>query len=185
MPRVGLSTAAVVDAALAVVDEHGMDALTLAAVAGRTGVAAPSLYKHVGNLAELRALVAERVMDEMVERLGAAVMGHSGDDAVAVLMRASRAYVLEHPARYAAVPHDPLHVPALAAAGTRLLNVFLAALRGYGLEDAAAIHATRCLRAMVHGFAAIEAAGGFGLSEDVDDTYEQLIRMFTASLPRP
>jgi hypothetical protein len=37
---------------------------------------------------------------------------------------------------------------------------------------------------MVHGFGVIEAAGGFGLPEDLDETYEQLIRMFIASMPR-
>jgi AcrR family transcriptional regulator len=184
VPRAGLSTAAVVDAALGVVDEQGLDALTLAAVAGRTGVAAPSLYKHVGNLADLRALVGVRVMAEMTDRFVAAAIGRSGDDAVAVLMRTYRAYVVEHPARYAAMPYHPLQDPALAATGTRLLNVFLAVLRDYGLNDSAAIRATRCLRAIVHGFASIEANGGFGLPENLDDTYEHLIRMFIASLPR-
>ena len=182
MPRVGLTTVAVVDAALRVVDERGKDALTLAAVAERTGVAAPSLYKHVGGLDELRALVAVRVMEEMTGRLTVAVLGRSGDDAVAVLMRTCREYVLEHPARYAAIPPDPLRNPALAAAGARLIEVFLAVLRGYRLEGSAAIHATRCLRAIVHGFASIEAAGGFGLPDDLNDTYEQLIRMFSTSL---
>lgn len=182
MPRAGLTTAAVVDAALLVVDERGKDALTLAAVAERTGVAPPSLYKHVGGLDDLRALVAVRVMDEMTARLTTAVLGRSGDEAVTALMRACRDYVIEHPARYAAMPPDPLHNPALAAAGARLIEVFLAVLRGYGLAGSAAIHATRCLRVIVHGFASIEAAGGFGLPDDLDDTYEQLIRMFSTSL---
>ncbi|MEV4630040.1 WHG domain-containing protein [Micromonospora sp. NPDC049523] len=185
MPRAGLSTSAVVSAALDVVDEQGIGALTLAAVAARTGVATPSLYKHVGNIAELRDLVGVRVMTEMAEHFGDAVIGRSGDDAVTVLMHTYRDYVREHPARYAAMPTDPLHDPALVEAGTRLLNVFVAVLRGYGLDHSAAIHATRCLRAIGHGFVSIEAGGGFRLAEDLDETYEQLIRMFVASLPHP
>ncbi|MEU4639404.1 TetR/AcrR family transcriptional regulator [Micromonospora sp. NPDC023814] len=184
MPRAGLSTAAVVDAALDLIDDRGLDALTLAAVAERTGVAAPSLYKHVGSLAQLRTLMSVRIMEELTERFTAALVGRSGDDAVATLMRTYRHHAVEHPARHAAMPPDPLHDPALASAGTRLLEVFLAVLRGYGLEGEAAIHATRCLRAIVHGFASIEAAGGFGLPEDLDTTHEQLIHMFVASLPR-
>ncbi|GAA4454991.1 TetR/AcrR family transcriptional regulator [Phytohabitans houttuyneae] len=182
--RAGLSTAAVVEAALAIIDEQGAAALTLAAVAQRTGVAAPSLYKHVGSLAGLRTLVAARVLEEMTERFSRAVMGRSGDDAVEVLMREYRAYVTEHPARYAAAPADALHEPRTAEAGQRLLEVFLAVLRGYGLTDSAAIHTTRCVRAVVHGFASIEASGGFGLPEDLDTTYSQLVRMVLASLPR-
>jgi AcrR family transcriptional regulator len=182
MPRAGLSPAAVVSAALDVIDERGVEALTLAAVAARTGVAAPSLYKHVGGLAELRTAVAARILDELAERFAGAVIGRSGDDATAALMRAYRAYVVEHPARYAAVPVDPLHDPALAAAGGRLLDVTLAVLRGYGLTGSAAVHAARCVRAVVHGFASLEASGGFGLPEDLDHTYEQLIRMVLAGI---
>lgn len=181
MARAGLSAAAVVDAAVAVVDANGIDGLTLAAVAGRTGVATPSLYKHVGGLAALRALVGVRVMAELTERLGAAVMGRSRDEAVAALMAAFRAYATAHPGRYAAMPADPLHDPATAEAGSRLLDVFLAVLRGYGLTGSAAVHATRRLRAIGHGFVTLETAGGFGLPEDLDETYRQLIAMCTAS----
>lgn len=179
-----MSPEVVVDAALSVIDEQGLDALTLAAVAARTGVAAPSLYKHVASLAELRTLVGARVLEEMTERFGAAVMGYSGDAAVAILMREYRAYVVEHPARYAVVPLDVLDEPALAAAGTKLLNVFLAALRGYDLVDSEAIHATRCVRAAAHGFASLEAGGGFELPEDLDESYDRLVQMLLASLPR-
>lgn len=185
MPRAGLTTAAVVAAALAVIDEQGVDALTLAAVAARTGVAPPSLYKHVGGLAELRTLVGVQVLTEMTDRFVAAVLGRGGDEAVAVLMRTYRDYVRKHPARYAAMPPDPLHDPAMAAAGTRMLQVFAATLRGYGLADSATIHAIRCGRAIAHGFASLEASGGFGLPESLDETYEQLIAMVVASLPRP
>ncbi|HEY7591623.1 MAG TPA: TetR-like C-terminal domain-containing protein [Actinophytocola sp.] len=184
MPRAGLSTSAVVDAALALVDEAGLAALTLAAVAGRTGVATPSLYKHVAGLGELRTLLGIRVLEDMTERFTTAVLGHSGDDAVAALLHAYRDYVRAHPARYAAMPLDPLHDPALAAAGGKQLEVVLATLRAYGLADSAAVHAARCLRAVAHGFASLEAGGGFGLPEDLDQTYDQLVRAVIASLPR-
>jgi AcrR family transcriptional regulator len=183
VPRAGLSTAAVVDAALAVVDADGLDALTLAAVAGRTGVATPSLYKHVAGLAELRVLLGIRVLEDMTESFTAAILGRSGDDAVAALLHAYRGYVRAHPARYSAMPLDPLHDPALAAVGGKQLQVVLATLREYGLTDSAAIHTTRCLRAVAHGFASLEASGGFGLPEDLDETYDQLVRAFIASLP--
>jgi AcrR family transcriptional regulator len=182
--RAGLSTDAVVDAALGIVDEQGLDALTLAAVASRTGVAPPSLYKHIGGLGDLRTQVSGRVLAEMTERFAAAVIGRSGDDAVTSLLRAYRDYVRSHPARYAAMSPDPLHDPALAAAGRQQLDIVFAVLRGYGLEGSAAVHAARCLRSIAHGFASIEASGGFGIAEDVNETYEQLVRMFLATLPR-
>ena len=60
MPRAGLTPATVVDAAIALVDRDGPDALTLAAVADRLDVRAPSLYNHVDGLDDLRSRAAAR-----------------------------------------------------------------------------------------------------------------------------
>jgi len=35
---------------------------------------------------------------------------------------------------------------------------------------------------LVHGFASVESAGGFGLPEELDETYDQIVRMYLASL---
>ncbi|WP_155372611.1 TetR/AcrR family transcriptional regulator [Catellatospora vulcania] len=183
MPRAGLSTQAVVQAAVEVIDEHGVAALTLAAVAARCGVAAPSLYKHVAGLTELKTLVGVRVLNELADRFADAAMGRSGADAITALMHAYRAYVTAHPARYAAMPVDPLHQPELAAAGIRQLEVIQAALRPWRLDPAGQIQTIRKLRVIAHGFASLESAGGFGLPEDLDETYQQLITTFLDSLP--
>ena len=50
-----------------------------------------------------------------------------------------------------------------------------AALSGLGREGDDAVHAIRALRSAVHGFAAIEAAGGFALAVDRDASFEYLI----------
>ncbi|MFD0691875.1 TetR-like C-terminal domain-containing protein [Actinomadura fibrosa] len=185
MPRAGLSPDAVVDAAVAIVDAEGPGALTLAAVAGKAGVATPSLYKHVRNLAELRQLVTVRVVDELTDRLGRAAQGRSRDDAVRAVMRAYRSYVVEHPGRYAAMDQAGEPSERVQAAAQRLLDVIFAVLRGYDLEGAQLVHAARALRSTVHGFAVLEAAGGFGMPEDLEVSYELLITMVTGGLPRP
>ena len=182
MPRAGLTTDGVVDVALALVDEKGIEALSLAAIADRAGVAAPSLYKHVGSLADLRILMALRILRQVTGVFAEVVMGRSGDDAVEALMRAYRAYVLANPGRYALLPLDPLGHEVLADAGREQLGVFVAVLRGYGLDEAAATHAIRRLRAAVHGFADLESGGGFGLPEDIETTYDGLIAMCLRSL---
>jgi AcrR family transcriptional regulator len=182
MPRAGLSTDAVVDVALALVDEKGIDALSLAAVADRAGVAAPSLYKHVGSLADLRDLMALKVLRQATARFAAVVMGRSGDEAVEALMRSYRAYVREFPGRYRLIPLDPLRHPALAAVSQEMLDVFVAVMRGYGLDESAATHAIRRMRATAHGFADLEVRGGFGMPEDIEVTYDQVIDMVLGSL---
>jgi AcrR family transcriptional regulator len=183
MPRAGLTTDAVVDIALALVDEQGLEALSLAAVADRAGVATPSLYKHVGSLADLRDLMAVQIIRQMTGLFAGVVMGRSRDDAVTALMRAYRAFVVANPGRYALMPPDPLRRASLAGPGMELFNVFLAVMRGYGLDAEESTHALRRMRATAHGFADIESRGGFGQPEDIDKTYEGAIAMFLKSLP--
>lgn len=183
MARASLSTDAVVDIALRILDEEGVPALTLSAVAGRAGVATPSLYKHVRNLADLRELVSIRILNELADRGTTAVLGRSGDEALREFMLAWRDYVIRHPGRYAFLIQTP--EPALDDAADRLLGILFAVLRSYGLRDSEAIHAARALRSAVHGFTSLEAAGGFGLPEKLDDSYEFLIRMVIAGLRAP
>ncbi|MCF6467037.1 TetR/AcrR family transcriptional regulator [Nonomuraea sp. MG754425] len=180
MARAALSTGAVVDIAVRVLDESGPAALSLSAVSGRAGVATPSLYKHVRNLAELRALVSARIMNDLAEQVGDAVLGRSADEAIRAFMTAWRQYVQRHPHRYSALIQSP--EPQTVDAGTRLLAIITATLRAYGMEDSAAVHATRCLRAAVHGFSVLEAEGGFGLPENLDDSYDLLIEVIIAGL---
>lgn len=179
MPRAGLSRDAVVAAALALVDAEGPAALTLAAVAARTGVATPSLYKHVGSLTELRNLLAVRLLDEFTAAATAAVLGLSGDAALETLMRAYHRYAVTHPHRYALLPQKPDPDPAVSAAAARFLEVCFAVLRGFGLDDDELVHATRVTRATMHGFAVLYLSGGFGMPQDVDATLDRLVAIVT------
>ena len=52
----------------------------------------------------------------------------------------------------------------------------------HGLQADAAIHAVRGLRAIAHGFATIEQAGGFGLAHDRDESFLRLVRAYIAGL---
>ena len=90
MARPRLSTACVVEAALQIVDDQGAGALTLAAVARRTGVATPSLYKHVPSLEALQQKVCARVTAELAGVLSTAGAGRSGQDAFVSLAQAYR-----------------------------------------------------------------------------------------------
>lgn len=176
MPRAGLTSRRVVEEAGVVADATGLDRLTLAAVADRFGVATPSLYKHVRGLEGLRRDLAVLALRELTATLSRAAVGRAGRDALCALAVAFRAYATAHPGRYAAsvrapAPGDAEHL----AAADDTLGLFLAVLAGYGISGSDAIDATRGLRAAMHGFVALEAAGGFGLPQSVDASYQRLV----------
>jgi AcrR family transcriptional regulator len=202
MPRAGLSPAALVTIGLAVVDEggsRGFEDLTLAAVAGRAGVAVPSLYKHVGSLAALRRAIAVVCVNDLADTLTRATIGRSGSDAVRALAAAYRDHARRHPGRYAATQVASAHLEpversgvgpdrveattdALVDASARTVEVVAAVLAGCGVEPRSRIHAIRTLRAGLHGFVSLELAGGFGLPEDVDASFTFLVEVLDAGI---
>ena len=82
----------------------------------------------------------------------------------------------EQPALYAAtVRTSEGDRPEVETASNRALGTVSAVLRGYDLSEAEIVHAARYVRACVHGFVALESAGGFGLPIDVDESFERLV----------
>lgn len=176
MPRAGLTHERVVAEAAAVADEVGLEHLTLAAIAQRFGVTLPSLYKHVGGLAALRRDLAVLGVRELTAALSSAAVGRARSDALHAIANAYRDYAKHHPGRSAAAvrapdPDDAEHL----AAGEAAVAVLLAVLDGYEITGEDAIDAIRSLRAVMHGFVTLEAAGGFELPRSVDATYTRLI----------
>src|ERR1700722_15344659 len=64
--RVGLARDQLVDAALELMQEAGLEALSTRRLAERLGVKSPALYWHVRNKDELLGLVADAICAQMV-----------------------------------------------------------------------------------------------------------------------
>jgi AcrR family transcriptional regulator len=185
MTRAGLTPERVVAEAGALADERGISALSLAPLAERLGVRVPSLYKHVGGLDDLHRRIALAGLRDLAGALGAVTVGRSGRDALHACAAAWRAYAKAHPGRYAAIQRapDPADAELVEVAG-RLTGLVYAILRGYGLDEDETVHATRAVRSALHGFVTLEGAGGFGLPQDVDESYARLVDLLDSGLGR-
>ena len=162
MPRAGLDTEAVVAAAAELADERGLDEVSLTALAQRLGVRTPSLYAHVGGLADLRSRLGARGARELAAAVTVAAAGRARLDALQAVALTYRDYARgspRHLRRHAARARDA-DSSDLAGAARRLLDVILAALGGYELHGDQAIHGVRAVRAALHGFVALEQLGG-------------------------
>ncbi|GAA1528168.1 TetR/AcrR family transcriptional regulator [Kribbella lupini] len=96
----GLTVAAIVDAALAVIRVDGVGGLTMRSLAERLAVRAPSLYHHVRNKDELLELVARNAFDAFAADRTAYAEVRTLDDWIAVTTSGShrlRAFYAEHP----------------------------------------------------------------------------------------
>jgi AcrR family transcriptional regulator len=176
VPRAGLTSESVVASAADLADEVGWDRLTLAALAGRVGVAIPSLYKHVDGLPGLRRALTALVAGELAAVLSGAAVGRSGTDALRALAAAYRTYARAHGGRYPALVAAPDPADQIGqAAAARAVGVIVAVLRGYDVADADTVDAVRFLRSALHGFVTLETAGGFGLPDDVDHSFDRMV----------
>jgi AcrR family transcriptional regulator len=186
MPRMGLDAERVVDAAAGIADAEGLEAVTLARVAGELGVRAPSLYNHVDGRDDVLRAIAVRGVRELTSALRQAAVGRSSADALTAAARAYRAYARAHPGRYAATVAAPTRGDEEhRAAASEAVDVMLAVMRGWDLEGDDAIHAVRAFRSAVHGFVAIEAADGFGMAVDVDASFDRLVASLAGGLGEP
>lgn len=176
MPRAGLTPVRVVAEAEVVADAVGLDRLTLAAVAGRLGVRIPSLYKHVDGIDGLRREIAVRAKTELGQAMARAAVGKAREDALTALAHAYRRWAKAYPGRYAATIRAPApgDVDDEVASATAVQVVY-DVLAGFGLSGVDSVDATRALRATLHGFVALESAGGFGLPVDVDRSFDRVV----------
>ncbi|HEY6761074.1 MAG TPA: WHG domain-containing protein [Baekduia sp.] len=183
MPRVGLDPEQVVAVAAGLADAEGLEAVTLARVAQSFGVKPPSLYNHVDGRDALVRAIGLRGLDELAGALREAAVGRSGADALLAAAGAYRSFVMEHPGQYAAgAVAAPGEDAELAAAGAAVLDVMRGVLRAWDLSGDDELHALRAFRAAVHGFATLEAAGGFGLKLDLDTSFTRLITALAQGL---
>ncbi len=176
MPREGLNPAVVTETAAVMVDAHGLAALTLAGLAARLGVAPPSLYKHIGGQEDLLLRVSTLSFRRFNDALTTAVMARTGRGALVSIAHAYRRFAIDHAGLYTLTQGAlSLDSDAQQREARRMVEVFDAVVDSYGVPDALSVHATRIVRATLHGFVDIEARGGFNLPQSVDDTFELVV----------
>ena len=165
-PKAGqerLTRERIVGAALRLVDEEGMRALSMRRLAARLGVDPMAIYHHLpGKEAVLAALVEDVFAGLRVPP----AEGAAWQDGVRGFARAYRAVVRSHPNL---VRHVVTHAEVAAAAALEAGEELYAALEAAGLPPAAVVRAADLVVDYVHGFALAEAAGPLEQPADRSD----------------
>jgi AcrR family transcriptional regulator len=183
--KAGLSPELVHDAAAAIADKKGLDAVTLASVAETLGIRSPSLYVHVAGLQGLKRELALRGAGELEDVLRDAAEHHLGVDALRRILHAYRAFATERPGLYDALQRSvrPGTDGELDEALGWLLEPVEAALTQAGVSAAERVHLMRAFRAAVHGFVTLEQSGAFGLGRKaVDESFRRLVELLIAGV---
>jgi AcrR family transcriptional regulator len=185
--KVGLTVDRITEAGAEVADEVGLGRVSMAQVAKRLGVKDASLYTHVRSLDDLRGRIALLAADEKTIRIAEATAGRAGRDALIAFAGTWREYAHEHPGRYAATQTRIEIDPELVAKATgprRAIDLTYGVLRGYGLTEPDLTDAVRVLRSTIHGFVALEAAGGFAHERAPERSWQRALDALHTLLER-
>ncbi len=186
--RTHLDKNAVVEAAVEILNTEGIGALSLSRLADELGIKTPSLYNHVNGLAGLQQELDAMNAKLLANRLSDAAMGKSGVELFIDVAQAFRAYVKEYPGLYMstlrASGDQQVQDESLQREEERAMKVGFAIMASLGLQGEDAVHGLRAFRSMVHGFATLEVAGGFGLPQDCDESFRRLVSALVAGLQK-
>jgi AcrR family transcriptional regulator len=165
-----------------VLEDQGLEGLTLQAVAAAVDVRAPSLYKRIAGRDDLIRRISTQVATELGGTLGAAgSTGDAGAD-IRAMAHATRAFARSHPQAFRLL-FAPLPEAwrADADVNTRMSAPILDAVAALVGEEAS-LPAARTVVAWVSGFVGMEQAGAFRLGGDLEQAFDYGIEALLAGL---
>lgn len=148
----------ILDAALAIADERGLDAVTMRAVAERIGVTPMAIYGYFRNKNELLDGLVGRLLTSLPQGLP----GESWDQRLGAFAWATRRLAREHPGVFPLLFARPSVTPDAVA----VVDVIYQALIDAGVPDADVPRIERLITTFVLGFATSEVNGRFSASGD-------------------
>jgi AcrR family transcriptional regulator len=165
--------AALVDAALALIAEQGVETLSVAEAARRTGVSAAAPYRHFPARLDLLKATAAHAAELLAADLRAAIS--TVTDPREQLAETSRAYVrfvVRHHAGLDLIFDERLRVgdPALAEAGRAVMDILLPIALDITGNAQAALDLLEKHTVVAHGYATLHLSGFLNRrTPDVED----------------
>jgi AcrR family transcriptional regulator len=174
-PRVPLSRERVLDAALALADEGGVEAVSMRRLGQVLGVEAMSLYKHVADKEAILDGIADLVMDEVE------VPSPDLDWRTAIRRSAISAHeaLRRHP--WAGLVLESRLNPGPAR--LRYLDTVVGVLRGAGFDTPTVARAFMALDSHTYGFTMQELALPFDSASAAGVAEEMAMRVFADGYP--
>ena len=152
--RVGLTRERILEAAVALVDAEGLDALSMRRLGKELGVEAMSLYNHVPN----KAALLDGLVDHVVSRVPIDPRHDNWADQIRMMARSYRTVCKEHPH---IVPLLSMR-PFTGLKQLEPIDYAFGCLREAGFTDEEALHAFRILASFATGYMLAETGGSFG-----------------------
>ncbi|WP_026672105.1 TetR/AcrR family transcriptional regulator [Alkalihalobacterium bogoriense] len=178
-PRMGLDLQTILLAATNIVDEGGIEALTMATLAKTLNVQSPSLYNHIDGLQGLKKHLAQYGLEKLYKGMKEAVNDKQGEEAILSIGHSYLEFVRTHPGLYEMTLKAPdAKDVEIEKVANEIVYLMIDVITPYHLEKDQTIHMVRGIRSLLHGFASLEQAGGFGFPLDLNESFENMVRTY-------
>jgi len=161
----------IIDAAFAILDEDGLDALTMRRLADDLGMRAPSLYKHFPDKAHLEAALIEDIFFDVGDVLHDALARPGRVGVLRRLLTAYRTFSLERPNRY-----------RLATSGSLRRDLLPECLEEWAGQPfffaTGDPYRSQALWSAAHGLVILEIDGRYPDGSDLDRTWKATATAF-------
>lgn len=158
--RAGLTTEKILEAAVALVDAEGLEALSMRRLGKELGVEAMSLYNHVPN----KAALLDGLVDHVVSRVPIEPRQDNWADQIRMMARSYRSVGKEHPH---IVPLLSMR-PFTGLKQLEPIDYAFGCLREAGFTEEESLHAFRALSSFATGYMLAESGGSFGTGAIMD-----------------
>jgi AcrR family transcriptional regulator len=171
-----ISRAMILDSALRVADKHGLEAVSVYAVARQLHVNEKVLQRYVDGTDDL----LDGLVEVLLTRYLMAAPDGPWDSRLMAMASGLRETARLHPAVFPLLLTRPVITPAARA----VRDAVYSALRDSGLAEASLARAERLTSTALLGFAASEAAGRFRMHDEavIDADFAELMRWLFLAL---
>src|SRR5688572_9944964 len=157
--RVPLTRGRILEVAVQLIDEHGIEGLTMRRLGAGLGVEAMSIYNHIPN----KAALLDGIVEVLVTEIDLPSQQEDWAQRLKSLGRSYREVALRHPHCVPLLAMRPFSAtPALEP-----VEIIFAALMEAGLDSAESVDAYRTMASFALGYSMTEAAGLLGTGAEV------------------
>jgi AcrR family transcriptional regulator len=170
----------IIQTARALIEQEGVEQLSLAQLAARLGIKPPSLYRHVASKSALLQGVISLTFIALFQAYDHALAG-AGDEPKArllAILRAHRAFARANPETYVLAFTTTAPEQRADERALEQLALPIQALMAQIAGPEQSLPALRGALALVHGFVMLELKEQFRRGGDLNEAFEKVIKAY-------
>ncbi|MFD2829682.1 TetR/AcrR family transcriptional regulator [Corticicoccus populi] len=177
----GINSDSIINAALNIIDNEGIEQLSIKKIADFLNIKPPSLYNHIQSLNQIIDLCAMESLAILLKEIEDVL--NNSERKISILYEIACAYryfAHKYPGRYKLTQSPEYwHSRETHSKADNIIIRMLQEFSDSNISKESKIHFLRIFRSYLHGFITLELNQSFQLEQDIDESFQQGIHLFT------